>query len=91
MGYSPGVYPLCIIFPTELSEYVFQVDEEAEGLHSSILSTYGMDFAAHGKLGGGANKLTCATSNKPNGPLDSGSLQQGGTNKSSSSSSNETH
>ncbi|XP_065907899.1 pre-mRNA-splicing regulator WTAP-like [Dysidea avara] len=77
----------------ELSEYVFQVDEEAEGLHSSILNSYSTaptDLTVHNKLGGGvaANKLT----SRVNGPLDTPPLLGGvGGNSKSSTSSNETH
>jgi len=72
---------------------VFQVDEEAEGLHS-ILNTYtttSADLTVHNKLGGGAaaNKLTTS---RANGPLDTNSLLSGaGGSSKSSTSSNETH
>jgi len=67
---------------------VFQVDEEAEGLHS-ILNTYATttsaDLPVYNKLGGGAaNKLTTS---RANGPPDNTML---GGNKLSTSS-NETH
>ena len=90
------VFPLIINhipYVTELSEYVFQVDEEAEGLHSSILNSYSTaptDLTVHNKLGGGvaANKLT----SRVNGPLDTPPLLGGvGGNSKSSTSSNETH
>lgn len=48
----------------ELSEYVFQVDEEAEGLQASVFSC-SADMAI-------ANKLTNKMTTRTNGPLEGG-------------------
>ena len=70
----------------ELSEYVFQVDEEAEALQASILGCSTVDvtsLSANNKL---TNKLTART----NGPLEGGGSVTQGT-KSSTSSNEMTH